>query len=64
MTIGMTDSIVLQAMGEHIAAIVPGAVASRYDHSGHAPFLEDAPRFNRELVDLARSVSKSQQVNA
>jgi len=62
-TIGMRDSIVLPAMGEHIAAMVSGAVASRYDHSAHAPFLEEAPRFNREIADLARSVRQSNQVN-
>lgn len=62
-TIGMRDSIVLPAMGEHITATVPGAVASCYEHSAHAPFLEEASRFNQEIAEFARSVGQSKQVN-
>ncbi|MFY9314407.1 MAG: alpha/beta hydrolase [Burkholderiales bacterium] len=55
-THGRDDRMVLPAMSERIAAIVPRARISFYDGVGHAPFLEDAERFNRELaafVELA-----------
>lgn len=57
-TIGMADTVVLPAMGELIAATVPGAVASRYEGVAHAPFLEEAARFNRELAALARDAAR------
>ena len=57
-TIGMADTVVLPAMGESIGVAVPGAVVSRYEDVGHAPFLEDAPRFNRELATLEREVAR------
>ena len=63
-TIGMRDSLVLPAMGEHILTTVPGAVASRYEHSAHAPFLEETLRFNQEIAAFARSVNQTKQVGA
>ena len=33
-----------------LAAAIPAAVASLYQGIGHAPFVEDRPRFNRELA--------------
>jgi hypothetical protein len=35
------------------------AGASWYDDVGHAPFLEEADRFNRELANFARLCSKA-----
>jgi hypothetical protein len=43
-------------MGEHILKTCPTSVASWYDGACHAPFLEDAPRFNRELAGFVRDV--------
>ena len=54
-THGMCDRLVDVTMGRHTAAIIPGARLSEYEGIGHAPFWEDAPRFNRELAELARS---------
>ena len=51
---GRSDTVVLPAMGEHILKTCPTSIASWYDGSGHAPFLENAPRFNRELAGFAR----------
>jgi non-heme chloroperoxidase len=53
---GRRDTVVLPAMGEHILAKCRTSNASWYAGAGHAPFLEDAPRFNRELADFARKV--------
>jgi pimeloyl-ACP methyl ester carboxylesterase len=50
---GRSDIVVLPAMGEHILEKCGTSEASWYPQAGHAPFLEDAPRFNRELVDFA-----------
>ena len=57
-THGRRDAIVLPSMAEHMLAACPAAVASWYGDAGHMTFVEDAPRFNRELatfVDAARS---------
>lgn len=51
------DTTVLPAMVEHNLQICPTAEASWYEGVGHLPNLEAPDRFNRELGDLARSVS-------
>ncbi len=53
---GERDKIVLPAAGEYTAASVPGARLSIYKGLGHSPFMEDAPRFNRELAEFVRGV--------
>lgn len=55
-THGRDDQIVLPSMSEHILRVCPTARASWYDVVGHAPFVEDAHRFNAELAELAHSV--------
>lgn len=57
-THGSKDQIVLPAMSEFTAAAVKGAKLSLYDGIGHAPFLEDAPRFNRELAAFVREANQ------
>lgn len=49
-THGRADRVVLPAAGEYIRTHCPTATLSWYDGIGHAPFLEDAPRYNRELA--------------
>jgi hypothetical protein len=44
-------------MGEHILKTCRTSTASWYNGTGHAPFLEDAPRFNGELAAFARKVA-------
>jgi non-heme chloroperoxidase len=55
-TQGSEDKLVLKGLGELTAALVPGARLSLYDGIGHAPFAEDAARFNRELAEFVRAV--------
>lgn len=57
-THGDLDKAVDVSMGRFTASIVPNARLSVYNGIGHAPFWEDAPRFNRELAELARSVQR------
>ena len=57
-TNGALDKAVDVTMGRFTASNVPNARLSVYDGIGHAPFWEDAPRFNRELAELARSVRR------
>lgn len=57
-THGDRDVLVLLAMGEMTASNVKGAKLSVYEGVGHAPFWEDAPRFNRELSDFARAANR------
>ena len=56
-THGTADRMVLPAMGEHTASVVPGAKMSVYEGIGHCPFWEDTGRFNAELAALVRSAS-------
>ena len=54
-TQGSEDKLVLRCLGELTAAAVPGARLSIYDGIGHAPFAENAARFNRELAEFVRA---------
>lgn len=51
-THGRADRVVLPAAGDYINDHCPTATVSWYDGVGHAPFLEDAPRYNRELAEF------------
>jgi pimeloyl-ACP methyl ester carboxylesterase len=55
-THGEKDDVVDLAMAKYIAARVPHAQTSYYPNIGHAPFWEDAERFNRELQAFATSL--------
>jgi pimeloyl-ACP methyl ester carboxylesterase len=55
-TQGASDTVILPAMGEHILKTCRSASASWYPDTGHAPFLEDAARFNSELAKFVRDV--------
>lgn len=52
---GARDQIVLPAAGEFAAAAVPNARLAMYEDIGHAPFIEDSARFNRDLLEFARA---------
>lgn len=49
-TQGAEDRLVLRGLGEFTARTVPGAELSLYDGIGHTTFVEDRPRFERELA--------------
>jgi len=57
-THGLRDRLINLAMAQQTAGWAPGALLSTYEEIGHSPFWEDAPRFNRELAELARSVRR------
>jgi non-heme chloroperoxidase len=52
-THGRKERLVLPAHGEYIKSLMPQAQVSWYDNSGHAPFAEEAARFNAELMKFA-----------
>jgi pimeloyl-ACP methyl ester carboxylesterase len=52
----LQTTIIKPAMAEHILEICPTATASWYEDVGHAPFLEEPARFNRELAELVHRV--------
>jgi pimeloyl-ACP methyl ester carboxylesterase len=54
-THGAADRVSRLARSQYTAANVPGATLSTYEGVGHAPFWEDAPRFNRELAAFVRA---------
>jgi pimeloyl-ACP methyl ester carboxylesterase len=54
-THGQNDGCVLPAAAKEHAAAIPHARLSLYQRVGHAPFWEDADRFNRELREMAAS---------
>jgi pimeloyl-ACP methyl ester carboxylesterase len=44
---------------QYTANTIPGAKLSVYEGIGHAPFYEDAARFNAELAAFVREANKS-----
>ncbi len=52
-TQGRKERLVLPPQAEYIKSLIPAATLSFYDNAGHAPFYEDAARFNRELAKFA-----------
>jgi pimeloyl-ACP methyl ester carboxylesterase len=44
---------------QYTAKTIPGAKLSIYEGIGHAPFYEDAARFNRELAAFVREANKT-----
>jgi non-heme chloroperoxidase len=58
-TQGLDDRVILPAMGRKILATCRTSAASWYAATGHAPFLEDPARFNRELADFAHNARKT-----
>ena len=58
LNVGSKDVSTPEAQGRELAAKVPGAKVSVYPESGHSPFAEEPERFNRELVEFARTVLK------
>ena len=52
MTQGLCDTVILPAMGDQILKKCRTSTASWYPETGHAPFLEDPLRFNRELAEF------------
>ena len=57
-TQGVADKLILVAAAKHTAATIPGAEISVYEGVGHAPFWEDATRFNAELSTFVRAANK------
>jgi non-heme chloroperoxidase len=57
-THGLADQVLLVGLGKFTAEAVKGAKLSLYEGVGHAPFWEDAERFNRELAQLVRAAQQ------
>lgn len=58
-THGARDAIVLPEAARQHAKKIPHAKLSFYPNVGHAPFAENAPRFNRELRAFAKAAAKA-----
>jgi non-heme chloroperoxidase len=58
-THGAADRIAMPAAAKYTAAKISGAKLSLYDGIGHAPFWEDAARFNAELATFVRAANKT-----
>ena len=54
--------MILPAMGEHILRTCRSSGASWYPETGHAPFVEDPTRFNRELAAFAHKAQAQQRI--
>lgn len=50
---GVHDVLVADAMATYSLSLLQHAVLSRYEGSGHAPFSDEAARFDAELASLA-----------
>jgi non-heme chloroperoxidase len=55
-THGRRDQLILPQAAEMTAAAIKGATLSFYDDCGHAPFYEDAARYNREVAEFVTRV--------
>jgi pimeloyl-ACP methyl ester carboxylesterase len=53
---GRNDRIVKVSAAQHTAKMVPGATLLLYPGVGHAPHLEVAARFNRDLAEFVSSI--------
>ena len=53
---GRNDRVVKLSAAQHTAKMVPGATLLVYPGVGHAPHLEVATRFNRDLAEFVRSI--------
>jgi pimeloyl-ACP methyl ester carboxylesterase len=62
-THGDKDKLVLLAAGKYTADTIPGAKLSVYPGIGHAPFYEDAARFNGELAAFVREANRAHSRN-
>jgi pimeloyl-ACP methyl ester carboxylesterase len=58
-TQGAMDRLVLPAAAKYSVEKIPGAKLSMYDGIGHAPFWEDARRYNAELSGFVQTASKT-----
>ena len=58
-THGAEDRNAKVGAAQYTASVIPGARLSIYDGIGHAPFYEDAPRFNAELAAFVRAAVKT-----
>jgi pimeloyl-ACP methyl ester carboxylesterase len=57
-THGRQDTVVLPAAAEMTAATIAHARLSWFDDCGHSPFVEDAARFNDELLAFVASIPR------
>lgn len=53
---GTEDPIVSYTVATSTLDILPSSTLSTYENIGHAPFMEDAERFNRELTEFVLRV--------
>lgn len=53
---GLHDAIVPHDIGAEAAKMIPDARLVDFEHSGHAPFLEESPRYRQELLEFVRSL--------
>jgi pimeloyl-ACP methyl ester carboxylesterase len=56
---GRLDQVVLPATADYTARLMKNARLSWYNVAGHAPFYEDASRFNAELAAFVREAAPS-----
>jgi pimeloyl-ACP methyl ester carboxylesterase len=55
---GTAETVALPSAADYALRSYPTATVSWYEGAGHAPFVEDPGRFNRELADFTRAAQK------
>ena len=60
---GEADEVIDVQTARHIASHIPQANVSVYERVGHAPFWEDADRFNREVLEFAAATDNMAAVS-
>ncbi|MGH2457816.1 MAG: alpha/beta fold hydrolase [Chloroflexota bacterium] len=59
---GIHDQVVPLAIGEYLAANIPGASLIRFEHSGHLVWIDEKFRFNKELTGFVEERVFGQEV--
>jgi non-heme chloroperoxidase len=59
---GVHDVLVAEAMARYSLSLMPQAQLVLFEESGHAPFVDEAARFNEELERLAAASSEGSQM--
>lgn len=58
---GVHDALIAEAMARYARELVPAARLSLYESSGHAPFFEEAARFDAELARFVEDAHSRQK---
>jgi pimeloyl-ACP methyl ester carboxylesterase len=54
---GTSDTVVDISCAQHVETLVPNTVTRYWDGAGHAPFVEDPPRFAAQVCEFVTATA-------